>query len=99
MSKAKNYQKPVNLRFHHVYDVPPVCGRMALGAVSKLNSATYRVATTLKSTVVKRDKEGKWLKCINANVTNCRKAYFCWEKSVNRMCGIDELCCPGGRTD
>lgn len=96
LGNTENYGQPVNLHLHHVYDVPPVCGRLALAAIPGIQSARYNLAPSFQS-VYSADKGTPWLDCgvQDTRFTNCRKAYFCWEKSLNLMCGIDEACCPG----
>jgi len=94
LGNLANYDNEVNLHLHHVYDVPPVCGRLALAAIPSIQSARYHLSPS-KQSAISADKDTKWTQCMDAEFTNCRKAYFCWEKSFNRLCGIDEMCCPG----
>lgn len=91
---------PVNFRKHHTYDVPPVCGRMALGSLQKLQTTPYEVIHTgsilaIVGTLWKQDKGMRFSTCREPPSINCRKAYFCWEKALNLMCAYSSLCCPG----
>jgi len=95
---SEKYLPPTNLHAHHAYDVPPVCGRMALAAIPQMQMARYHIAPSLQ-TATSADRDNKWKACVNAEYTNCRRAYFCWEKSLNKLCGIDKLCCPGNEIE
>lgn len=94
----EKYLAPTNLKAHHAYDVPPLCGRMALAAIPQMQMARYHIAPSW-ATVSSADRDNKWPTCVQPEYTNCRKAYFCWEKSLNKLCGIDKMCCPGDEAE
>lgn len=89
----KYYGDPAQ-NFHqaNVMAVPSLCGRLALATIPGFQSAKYQIATI---TTLQNDRQPGWDKCVFARETNCRRAYFCWESALNRICGISAKCCPG----
>lgn len=79
--------------FHQLntFPVPPLCGRLALATIPAFQSASYLLATW---ETLQNDRKPSYYECLSATSTNCRKAYFCWENALNRICGISPKCCP-----
>jgi len=53
---SEKYLPPTDLHPHHAYNVPPVCGRMALAAIPQMQMARYHIAPSLQ-TVTSADKD------------------------------------------
>eukprot|EP00928_Gymnodinium_smaydae_P079227 TRINITY_DN6320_c0_g1_i3.p1 TRINITY_DN6320_c0_g1~~TRINITY_DN6320_c0_g1_i3.p1 ORF type:complete len:147 (-),score=5.26 TRINITY_DN6320_c0_g1_i3:99-539(-) len=73
-------------------DVLPVCGRLALAAIPGFQSARY-MFTEFKSFHLQPDALPTWSECLHVKQTNCRKAYYCWESAIKRLCAISDKCC------
>merc|ERR1712187_170767 len=72
--------------------VAPLCGRLALASIAKFTDAKYELATR---ETFNKDRTPAFDNCLDVRHSNCRKAYFCWESALNRVCGIHPKCCPG----
>jgi len=81
-----------NLRQAATFPVPPACGRLALAAIPGFQKAKYMLAGF--DSVANGDAKVPFGECIRVGETNCRKAYFCWERALNRICGMSPACCP-----
>eukprot|EP00928_Gymnodinium_smaydae_P092839 TRINITY_DN7679_c0_g1_i1.p1 TRINITY_DN7679_c0_g1~~TRINITY_DN7679_c0_g1_i1.p1 ORF type:complete len:226 (+),score=26.40 TRINITY_DN7679_c0_g1_i1:827-1504(+) len=90
--QVKNY-KDTSQGFKQEYkiDVLPVCGRLALAAIPDFQSAQYELYDD--NTIRARDEHPAWDTCLHVDTTNCRKAYYCWESAIKRMCAISPECC------
>mmetsp|Transcript_70748 Transcript_70748/g.199788 ORF Transcript_70748/g.199788 Transcript_70748/m.199788 type:complete len:452 (+) Transcript_70748:83-1438(+) len=85
------YGNPVqNLKERAVFQVPPVCGRLALASIPGFQSSSFSLLTWGS---LRNDRKPSFGECLNVESTNCRKAYFCWEAALNRVCGLSPRCC------
>lgn len=72
------------------FPIKPLCGRLALATIPAFQSASYKIATLQ---TMQNDRKPSYKHCLTAGATNCRKAYFCWEAALRRVCGISPDCC------
>lgn len=79
-----------DLKQRTLFPVTPLCGRLALATIPGFQSAKYTIATWES---FQNDQKPTYNECLNVQATNCRKAYYCWESALNRVCGISPHCC------
>jgi hypothetical protein len=86
-----------NLVQSYIQQVPAVCGRLALAAIPKFQTARYTLTSVsgMFQDMTGLDTKPRWSDCMDVKETNCRKMYFCWEKAMRRMCKWSPNCCPG----
>eukprot|EP00928_Gymnodinium_smaydae_P031345 TRINITY_DN23032_c0_g1_i1.p1 TRINITY_DN23032_c0_g1~~TRINITY_DN23032_c0_g1_i1.p1 ORF type:complete len:515 (+),score=47.10 TRINITY_DN23032_c0_g1_i1:73-1545(+) len=108
--QSKYYGNPEqDFKQEYKIDVLPVCGRLALATIPKFQSMTYAMIdkyTMRSKNMLGKDTNGEltsnpdglpiWNDCLHVKTSNCRKAYYCWESALKRLCAISPHCCERG---